>query len=57
LQTSQHKNREKAVTIIADLGFVVTFAHSSVDEYYKGLINTKLAKDALAREKNKKIKI
>ena len=41
------------ITIIAGLGFVVMFALSSAGGDYKGLINTTLENDALAREKRK----
>ena len=41
------------VTIIAGLGFVVMFGISSASGDYKGLINSTLENDALAREKKK----
>tara|TARA_B100000700_G_C14998741_1_gene835265 strand:- start:1482 stop:1673 length:192 start_codon:yes stop_codon:yes gene_type:complete len=44
------------VTIIAGLGFVVMFALSSAGGDYKGLINTTLENDAIARDKRKRKK-
>ena len=41
------------VTIIAGLSFVVMFGLASAGGDYKGLINTTLENDALARERRK----
>tara|TARA_B100000214_G_scaffold337732_1_gene282470 strand:- start:480 stop:668 length:189 start_codon:yes stop_codon:yes gene_type:complete len=41
------------VTIVAGLGFVVMFGISSAGGDYKGLINTTLENDAIARGKRK----
>jgi len=41
------------VTIIAGLSFVVMFGLASAGGDYRGLINTTLKNDALAREKRK----